>query len=130
MPKKYLNFSIVLAIVVIGGLASWYFFNKNKEKDQVVKAMPQEVTVILRDDGFDPATITIDSGTSVRWINNTTSVDASISSDDFPTNRLYPELNLGKFAKDQSLSHIFTKSGKYTYHDHFHPERKGTVEVR
>lgn len=127
MSKNYLLASICFVAVILG-MVIW---NRRKVQPKVLSenAVVEEVRVVLRDDGFDPADVTIKAGTAVRWVNNTSSAQASINSDDYPDNKLYPELNLGKFQKDQSLVHIFNTAGTYTYHDHFNPDRKGTVKV-
>lgn len=89
----------------------------------------KEAVVRLTDSGFEPQKITIQKGESVRWEKASKDARASVNSDDHPLHRKFPELNLGEFTDGYVLSHVFTIPGTYTYHDHFHPDRKGIVVV-
>lgn len=91
--------------------------------------LPKEVAVTLTRDGFKPQTVTLAVGGAVRWSNQSGSNNASVNSDDYPTNRLFPELNLGKFSAGSTLVHIFTHAGTYTYHNQFSHTQTGTIIV-
>lgn len=97
--------------------------------DVVTELKKNEVTVSYTANGFTPPTVTIKSGMAIIWINQSDKT-ATINSDDHPTNRKFPELNLGRFAKAESLTHTFMKPGTYTYHNHLTPSQKGTVIVQ
>ena len=88
----------------------------------------QIANVILGDSGFVPKDITVKAGTMVVWINKSGEV-ATISSDDHPTHRLYPLLNLGEFASSSTLQVVFDKAGTYPYHNHYNSNDTGTVTV-
>ena len=105
---------------------------KNQPAKEVVMPKPPvfsgKQVVTLTKDGFAPSSITIKTGTLIQWINKS-GQDASVNSDDHPTHKLYPSLNLGIFPNESGVSLIFDKSGTYKYHDHLHPERNGTIIV-
>lgn len=128
MSKTYLYISLVIvaALVVVGG---WGLMGTKSPTVLSDAVMPTINTVTLHDDGFDPPSLTIQAGTAVKWVNGASAANASVNSDNFPTNRLFPELNLGKFMKNQTLIHIFKNAGIYTYHDQFHPEFTGKIVV-
>lgn len=88
-----------------------------------------ENTVTLTASGFAPTELTIKVGQAVRF-KNASLVSASVNSDDYPANRKFPELNLGKFAPNQTLIHVFTKAGKYSYHNQMLPQNVGTIVVK
>lgn len=95
------------------------------------QTIPPTVTrsdITLTKDGFSPQTLTIKVGTVVTWI-NASGAKASVNSAQHPTHQVYPSLNLGEFGDGSSVQLIFDKAGSYKYHDHFHPERTGTVIV-
>lgn len=96
---------------------------------QGVAPLPQINSVALTKNGFSPEKITIKKGTAVKWINNSGTNNASVNSDDYPTNTRFPELNLGKINEGSAVAHIFTNTGTYTYHNEFNPKQKGTVVV-
>ena len=85
-------------------------------------AAPPGATVHLKNDAFVPASITIRSGDSVTFVNDdddahtATADDASWDSEG---------LNQG-----QRWTHLFARSGTYTYHCTVHPFMKGEIIVR
>lgn len=88
-----------------------------------------EILVTVDQNGFSPNSIAISLGTRVIWTNESEE-KVSVNSDIYPTNALWPFLNLGSFDKDQRVSTVFKKAGVYTYHNQFKPEQKGTVTVK
>ena len=77
----------------------------------------------ISDDRFDPPTLTVEAGTTVRWTNNgghthTVTSDAG----DWGSKGLGPGAD---------FSHTFTRPGKYTYHCEAHPaQMRGTILVK
>jgi plastocyanin len=96
---------------------------------QAVQPLPQINTVTLTKNGFSPEKVTIRKGAAAKWINNSGTDNASVNSDDYPTNRRFPELNLGKISNGSAVAHIFTTAGTYTYHNQFNPKQKGIIVV-
>lgn len=88
-----------------------------------------ETLVTYTQDGFSPQTVTIPINSSVMF-RNLSSTTASVNSDDYPTNKLYPELNLGIFKKNQNLIVRITKAGIYTYHNQLNPKQTGKIIVQ
>lgn len=88
----------------------------------------QQTTVTLTQSGFEPATITVKTGTKVVW-GNRSGTAATVDSAGHPTHLIYPPLNLGQFSDGQSLSLVFDKSGTYKYHNHLNPSQTGQVVV-
>jgi plastocyanin len=79
-------------------------------------------TVHIKNFAFDPATLTVAAGTTVRFVNDdseahtVTARDGSFNSDGLDTN--------------DSWSFRFTKPGTYAYFCQLHPYMKGTVVVK
>ena len=84
------------------------------------------VTINLTDLGFAPKDITVKAGARIVWLNSSGKA-ATVSSDDHPTHRLYPFLNLGEFAGGSSVQVVVEKPGKYTYHNHLNASETGTI---
>jgi plastocyanin len=85
-------------------------------------------TIRINKTGFDPARITVKSGSTVRWVNADSTADAALYN---PTHRI-AVVNI----KDSQLlspgegwSWIFDQPGSYDYSDLIHPDLKGTVIV-
>jgi plastocyanin len=142
MNSKYTwVMAVVILVVVI--IAGYLLFQTNTNKQSNVaqnakntqntgaaeqtKQLFQE-TVTLTTAGFNPQTITVKPGTRVVWLNKS-GVTETVNSDNHPTNLLFPFLNLGRFNDGSSVSTMFTKSGKYTYHNELNPDQKGTIIV-
>ncbi len=79
-------------------------------------------TVHIKNFAFDPATLTVAAGTTVRFVNDdseahtVTARDGSFNSDGLDTN--------------DSWSFRFSKPGDYAYFCQLHPYMKGTVTVK
>ena len=101
---------------------------KSQESTKPVVTQPTNlvVNVVLTDTGFLPKDITVKAGTRVVWVNKSGKT-ANVSSDDHPTHRLYPFLNLGEFADGSSVQVVVEKVGKYSYHNHLNASEVGTI---
>lgn len=80
------------------------------------------VTIKIQDFLFQPNTLTINLGDSIKWTNqgavpHTTTSDSNL----WNSNNLLP---------GTSFVRIFNKAGKFPYHCHIHPGMTGTVTVR
>lgn len=124
---------LVIAVIFVGTLA----FKGNQEKKQEVKEkkeatreLEKEVqkTVDLTNSGFEPSSIKIKKNTRLIWVNKT-SQNATVNSAEYPTNRLYPFLNLGEFASGSSVQAVFKETGSFRYHNFHNPKQIGTVVV-
>lgn len=78
--------------------------------------------VVIENDTFKPATITVDKGQQITFVNRdddphtVTAIDGSFDSKGL--------------AGGDSFSYKFTKSGTFNYYCKVHPFMKGTVVVR
>jgi len=85
-------------------------------------------TIHISKQGFDPASITVKSGSTVRWVNEDSTTDPALYN---PTHRIRlvnikdsPLLSSG-----QGWSWIFNEPGTYDYNDMIHTVPTGTVTV-
>ncbi|HLC78844.1 MAG TPA: cupredoxin domain-containing protein [archaeon] len=78
---------------------------------------------LLGSDDFNPASVTIRQGDSVRWTNmdNEPHTVTSDSGNELASNSL---------ARGETYTHAFLQKGTYTYHCAIHPEMRGTVIVQ
>lgn len=86
-------------------------------------------TVKYTNDGFSPAEITVKSGTTVTFINQS---DAKmwVASANHPSHLLYPEFDeKASVPKGGSYSFTFTKVGSHPYHNHVLLGKYGKVIV-
>lgn len=86
--------------------------------------------VKITDDGFEPSTLTINAGDTVKF-ENESSDDAWPASNVHPTHQLYPGFDAKKpLLPGASYSFTFTKTGSWGYHNHLEPDVQGTIVVK
>jgi len=79
------------------------------------------ITVKIVPGAFAPAHVTINSGDTITWTNNTNGQHQVVSDDG---NFASPVLKAG-----ESYSFTFKAAGKYAFHDSLHPALKGSATV-
>lgn len=101
--------------------------------DQQVKGVaatptpvPIEILVTLTPNGFVPDVIMIAPNTKITWVNKSATL-ATLASD---PQDLHPELNLGDFDQNASVSYTFFNAGRYNYQNSKIPSQKGTIVVK
>jgi plastocyanin len=94
-----------------------------------VTVAPKTIEVSMVDSGFNPASITINKGDTVKFVNNGTKAIWPASSP-HPTHTDYSAFDPKKgIAPGSSWSFTFTQVGKWAYHDHLNPTHYGSVTV-
>ncbi len=121
-------FIVVAALLLLNNKSQTNYAGLGNNSNQPTLVKVQTSTVNLTASGFQPQSINIKAGQTVIWVNKS-GQDATVNSDIYPTNLLWPFLNLGKFKDGTSVSTIFSKAGKYTYYNYLNPSQKGTVIV-
>ncbi|MEI7857655.1 MAG: cupredoxin domain-containing protein [Methanomicrobiales archaeon] len=97
----------------------------------VSPTLPNKVsdnTIRISKKGFDPVSITVKSGSTVRWVNEDSTTDPGLYN---PTHRI--ELvnikNSPLLSSGQGWSWIFDQPGSYEYNDMLHSIPMGTIVV-
>ncbi len=87
------------------------------------------VTIIMNEQGFEPRAVTVDENATIIFQNKDT-IDRWPASNVHPTHYIYPEFNPTKPIPPGELW-IFrpAKLGRWKYHDHLRPHRRGTITV-
>ena len=91
---------------------------------------PAQATVELTSHGtFEPDTVTIKSGQTVKWVNNSGGL-MWVASNPHPTHTDLPGFDQKQVMHSgDSWEFTFIKAGRFGYHDHLEPSRRGTVIV-
>jgi plastocyanin len=79
------------------------------------------VKISIANFAFDPATLTIPTGTTVTWTNND-SVAHNVTADD-------NSWGSKSLAKGDTFSFTFSKAGTFSYHCGVHPSMKASITV-
>lgn len=87
-------------------------------------------SVSVTDTGFEPATLTVPSGTTVVFTNNGQAAHQP-ASDPHPAHTGLPGFDAKRgLATGETYSFTFTKTGTFGYHDHLRFQSKGTIVVQ
>ncbi|XKT74459.1 MAG: hypothetical protein ACJKTH_03830 [Patescibacteria group bacterium UBA2163] len=86
-------------------------------------------TVVLKDSGFSPKKLVIDSGDTVTFLNKS-SHSLWVASDNHPLHEIYSEFDVGRPIKPgERWEFTFKKDGVWWYHDHLRPYFRGQILV-
>ncbi len=85
---------------------------------------PTTVTVDIQDFSFQPRDLTVNVGTTVRWVNRDTESPHSVAAEDGKT-ITSPLINPGK-----ESSFEFTQTGQMAYRCGVHPTMMGVIVVQ
>jgi plastocyanin len=88
-------------------------------------AAPGENSITIKNFAFDPATLTVKSGTAVTWVNNDGAPHAIVSDNGAPVS-----FSSDSLATGGTYTFTFTQAGTYAYHCSIHPSMTGTVNVK
>lgn len=87
-------------------------------------------TVTYTNDGFSPATLTINQGDTVKFVNQSNR-DFQPASNDHPEHTLYPGFDAGdEIDPGGSYEFTFERVGTWGYHNHELEGHTGTIVVR
>lgn len=89
-----------------------------------------KVTITRADAGFAPAIVTVDTGTTVVFANESREPSWP-ASNPHPIHSDYPEFDARRaIAPGGSYEFTFTRVGTWKYHDHLNPSLGGTIIVK
>ncbi len=94
-------------------------------------ALNPSVAVFLNESGFEPHSLSISLGQTVRFINHHSSSTMWIVSDSHPTHLTYPALNEKAPVQGGGIyEFVFNKAGIWKYHNESDLSKTGTIIVK
>ena len=90
---------------------------------------PGIAVVDITSNGFQPATLSVKSGTEIVWTNKDTDLH-QIVANPFPSGTDLPSLRSEILNGSQGYVYTTGKTGTFGYHDQLHPTVNGTVIVK
>lgn len=125
MRKEFVILIVLFSIFLATGCTG-----TNNQQPATPTATPAEtpavptsgktVEVTIQNFAFNPNSVTISSGDTVKWT-NMDSTAHTVTGTDFSS---------GNLNKGDSYENTFTKAGTYDYHCSIHPSMTGTVIVK
>jgi len=85
---------------------------------------PKTVTIEISNFAFNPASVTINKGDSVVWLNKDTMAH-TVTSDSGSS-----ELGSSPITSGQTYTHTFDTTGSFNYHCSIHTSMKATITVK
>lgn len=85
-------------------------------------------TITYDGNGFSPAALTVNSGTTVT-IKNTSNQELQMDSNPHPIHTDDTDLNVGLVGPGGSQTFTVTKTGTFGYHNHLDPTQTGTIII-
>ena len=125
--KKLLIIVLVVCFLFINGFILIFLYNSSGFT--ILDESNKTHTIILKEEGFSPQSITIQKGDTVTF---KTDRNESFwpASNLHPTHTIYSEFDPKKpVPANETWSFIFDKIGKWTYHDHLFPFYRGEITV-
>lgn len=146
MSDKYLKVSIAVAVLIVAG-GVYYSVSSRKSSgyssvnsNSTINAKTSSNTnstdqntnqnvISYTDSGFSPKSITVKSGDTVVF-KNESSRGMWVASAPHPMHTDYPEFDAKKvYAKEEMYSFTFQKVGAWKFHNHVNPMDFGSVTV-
>ncbi len=130
MSRKIWLILLILFLVVVGVLVL------RKKTQSTPQGEPQSrptesqaVEVTFSDQGYAPNSLRVKAGTSVTFKNQSTT-SMWPASNPHPVHSEYPEFDAKHpYSHGESYSFTFARTGTWGYHDHLHPNLRGTISV-
>lgn len=85
-------------------------------------------TITFTNNGFSPSTLTVKKGTKVTVVNNSSN-PVQFSSDNHPTHRANPEMNMMELSPGNNATFTANTLGTHGFHDHIDDSKTGTLIV-
>lgn len=112
---------LLLPVTAMLILTIWLACGSYSSKSSSSTPPPDKPDITLANFAFNPATLTVKVGATVKWANQD-ETPHTVTSD-------AGDWDSGELSKGQSFNHIFTQTGTFTYHCAIHPSMKGTIVV-
>lgn len=109
----------VAAMVLLVGAGVMLVGCEEEPPLPVDDVMPGDATVEMRDEMFEPSSVTISAGETVTWVNEDPVIH-NVVGDNFSS---------GNIGEGGTFSHTFDEPGVYEYTCTIHPGMDGTVVV-
>ena len=127
--KLFLLLFLVVALVFVSGCTQ--YGGQTQPSTTTAPAQPTSTgnTIEITSSGFNPNTLTINSGDTVAFVNRDTRPHWP-ASNPHPVHTDYSGFDARRgLTQGESYSFTFTRKGTFGFHDHLNPSLGGTITV-
>jgi len=128
---EYRIFAVGLLLTVVAlSVFLWIVVYRKDVSAPVVSAAAPTADIAITTAGFNPSTVIVNSGTTVKW-QNQTAAPQQVGANPFPSHSSLPGLYAVKpIAPNGNYTYTFAHAGTYEYDNYLNPTQNGTVIVR
>lgn len=125
------NRRLLVIVLVIAVFAITVIFLAVRRPSVTAPPLPTpQASVSITEGGFVPASLTVEAGTNVVWVNADSKLHR-VASNPHPEHGDHPGLDSKESIEpDSDYGFTFEEPGTYNYHDHLNPTRNGTIIVK
>lgn len=136
--KQVIGAAIVGGLVILAAGAAFLLYpitdqkavapSKTSTSNGASSNSTTAITIVFTDNGFEQSSYTVKKGQTVT-VENQSSNELEFASDEHPTHRQQPELNIAPTAPGASTNFTPTKTGTWGFHDHIRSQFTGKLIV-
>lgn len=134
--KQVIGAAIVGGLVILVAGATFLLYpmtdRKTVKTDSTAQTTSESplnsITIVFTDSGFERSSYSARKGQTVT-VKNQSSSELEFASDEHPTHRQQPELNIAATAPGESTTFTPTKTGAWGFHDHIRSQFTGELIV-
>lgn len=139
--KQVIGAAIVGGLVILAAGAAFLLYPMTDQKTvksesastntkQTASETPlnSSLTIVFTDSGFEQSKYTVKKGQTIT-VKNQSSNELEFASDEHPSHRQQPELNIAPTATGASTTFTPTKTGTWGFHDHIRSQFTGELIV-
>lgn len=132
---------VALVVLIGGGVAAYAVLNKPKEAAPKTTVQtgpanpdykdpePLLPTIVFTNSGFSQETYNFPANSAIK-VHNQSKKNLEFSSDDHPTHKDAPELNMDVLKPGESGTFTPPGKGTYGFHDHINSQYEGTLVIQ
>lgn len=139
--KQVIGVAIVVGVIILAAGAAFLLYPMTDQKTvksesastntkQTASETPlnSSLTIVFTDSGFEQSKYTVKKGQTIT-VKNQSSNELEFASDEHPSHRQQPELNIAPTATGASTTFTPTKTGTWGFHDHIRSQFTGELIV-
>jgi plastocyanin len=116
-------------VVFVAAVVAVTLLANRDSNDQKSPATVKVAVVRITQQGFQPATVTVEQGTKVTWINDDANLH-QVAANPYPKSTDLPRLKSEILNNAQTYVYTADTVGTFGYHDQLNPTINGTLVVQ
>ena len=129
--KRLLQPPAIFTLAIMSVVTGLTFGLKTPNVHSVESRPPvTAANILITDNGFTPRSLSVSSGTTVRWINHSSKIHRLVSNPYPEPADLHRPIAASILKQNAVYEYTFARSGTFDYHDQSNLEFTGTIIVK